>query len=141
ASSAPEAPVRPRGIDGSARLGDCTQPLEGVACHFVSLSAEQHFVQLELTTITLTDGSNVYDSDILCNVQHAHVRFDTKAGTISYTDALTPHDCEFLMGEVPTSFTVDAAWATDTAPLGAGSNPCSVTASVSISPAPTDDIF
>jgi hypothetical protein len=69
------------------------------------------------------------------------VRIDTKAGTISYFDTLTPSDCEFLMGEVPTSFTVDATWITDTAPLASGSNPCSVTASVSTNPEPTDVIF
>ena len=106
ASSATAAPVRRSSVEGFARLGDCTQPLEGDTCHFLSLSAQQHFVQLELTTITLTDGREVYDSDILCNVQHAHVRIDTRNGTISYTDTLTPDDCEFLMGEVPTSFTV-----------------------------------
>jgi hypothetical protein len=141
ASSATAAPVRPNGVEGFARLGDCTQPLEGDTCHFLSISAQRHFVQIELTTITVTDGRQVYDSDILCNVEHARVRVDTRAGTISYADTLTPDDCEFLMGEVPTSFTVDATWITDTAPLAAGSNSCSVTASVSTSPEPTDVIF
>src|SRR5881398_806527 len=68
ASSAPAAPGRPSSIEGFARFGDCAQRLEGDTCHFLSLTAQRHFVQVEVTTTTMTAGREVYDRDILCKV-------------------------------------------------------------------------
>src|SRR5512138_2632368 len=71
---APTFAASQSGYEAFARLGDCTTPVEGQACHYVSAGAEKHFVQLEFTTTELEDGSEVFLSDVLCNIEQARVK-------------------------------------------------------------------
>lgn len=123
------ADVRSKEVEGFARLGDCAQPTEGVTCHFVSVGARARFVQLELTTVELQDGREVYSSDILCNVDRARVVVDAAAGRVAYRAPIPAEDCEFLMGEAPAPIDLDIEW-TAMQPLEVGTNPCAVTATI-----------
>src|SRR6188472_2424382 len=67
------APVQPKNVEAFARVGDCAEPVEGTACHFVSATARTHSVQVELTTIEVQGGQEVFTSDVLCNVSHPKV--------------------------------------------------------------------
>jgi len=129
ASTASAGEVRSKQVEASARLGDCSQPTEGVTCHFVSVSARTHFVQLELTTVDVVDGREVYSSDILCNVDRARVVVETRAGRVGYRSTIDTEDCEYLLGETPRAIDVDIEWIA-AAPLEVGTNPCTVSATI-----------
>lgn len=128
--------VRSRQVEGVARVGDCVQPTEGVTCHFVSISVRAHYVQLELTSVEVVDGREVFTSDILCNVERAKVVMDTRRGRVEYRASIRPDDCEFLMGETPAPIDLDIVW-TASAPLEVGSNPCTISASIDGAEPPT----
>jgi len=122
-------PVQTKNIEAFARVGDCAEPVEGTACHFVSATARSHYVQVELTTIELQGGEQVFTSDILCNVSHAKVAINRNPLEVTYTDTISSRECEFLHGETPAPVTVTFDWSS-TGPMTSGSNPCDLAATV-----------
>jgi hypothetical protein len=123
------APVQIRDISAFARVGDCAAPVEGTACHFVSATTGWHTAQVELTTIEVQDGQQVFTSDIQCNVSHPKISTSRNPLDVSFHDEIAASDCDFLHGETPAPVVVDFDWSS-VAPMSSGSNPCDVSATV-----------